>query len=151
MSGRQAYLDLLGKKPRASEEEQLQRSIIDLLRVAAHPDVIWFHCPNGMARSKSEGGRLKAMGVLPGVYDLIFLVPRRFDYGDDIPDVPNYITIAVPCFLELKRVRGIASAEQLAFGERCDRIGVEHAITADFDQALSILKAWGVLSAEVTA
>lgn len=141
MSNRQAYLDLLGKKARASEEEQLQRSLVDLLRVAAHPDVIWFHCPNGMARSKSEGGRLKAMGVLPGVYDLAFIVPTVLG--------SNVLTVPLICFLELKRVRGIASAEQLAFGERCDRIGVEHAITADFDQAVSILTAWGVLARDV--
>lgn len=141
MSGRQAYLDLLGKKPRASEEEQLQRSIVDLLRVAAQPDVIWWHTPNGMARSKSEGGRLKAMGVLPGVYDLAFIVPVRHSSPEEF--------VPAICFLELKRVRGIASAEQLAFDERCDRIGVEHAITADFDQAVAILTAWGVLARDV--
>lgn len=139
MSGRQAYLDLLGKKPRADEEEQLQRSLVDLLHVAAVPDVIWWHTPNGMARSKSEGGRLKAMGVLPGVYDLAFIVPTPFDT----------FVFPFPHFLELKRPRGVESPAQIAFAERCDRIGVPHAVTSDFDHAVAILTAWGVLARDV--
>ena len=32
-----------------------------------------FHVPNGGSRSKREGARFKAMGVIPGVSDLILL------------------------------------------------------------------------------
>ncbi len=34
----------------------------------------FFHVPNGGKRSKTEGMRLKAMGVLAGVHDLWFLL-----------------------------------------------------------------------------
>jgi hypothetical protein len=38
------------------------------------------HVPNGGARSASEGGRFKAMGVKPGVPDLLLPV-RTSEYG----------------------------------------------------------------------
>jgi hypothetical protein len=56
-------LPFVTAKPRASEEETLQRAIVDHLRLRAHPDCIWYHCPNGEHRSKRTGARLKAMGV----------------------------------------------------------------------------------------
>lgn len=35
-----------------------------------YPDVLIFAIPNGGGRSKAEGGRLKAEGVVPGIPDL---------------------------------------------------------------------------------
>lgn len=35
------------------------------------PDLLFIHVPNGGKRSKAEGGRFKAMGVKPGVNDIL--------------------------------------------------------------------------------
>lgn len=46
------------------------------------PCLRWlFHVPNGGSRSKIEGARFKAMGVKPGVSDLILLYPSRGFHG----------------------------------------------------------------------
>lgn len=60
------------RRYRASEW-QIHAAVAQHLRMRARRDVVWFHPANGMARSKAAGGKLKAMGVLPGIPDLIFL------------------------------------------------------------------------------
>lgn len=109
-------------------EEQLQRSIVERLRWQADKRVIWGHIPNGGARSKSEGGRLKAMGVLPGAPDLFFVLPD-----------------ASIAFIELKAPDGVQSAPQIDFQTKCEAIGVEYVVCYDIDTTVSILIAWGVL------
>jgi hypothetical protein len=53
-------------------EEQLQRSVVDLLSVYQNRGLLAFaHVPNGGRRSKAEAGAFKAMGVRAGVPDLL--------------------------------------------------------------------------------
>src|SRR4051812_14223062 len=53
-------------------EEQLQRSVVDLLQVYANRGLLTFcHPANGGWRSKAEAGAFKAMGVRAGVPDLL--------------------------------------------------------------------------------
>lgn len=62
------------KKPRAKPrhiEDALQVAVIQYLRVTLSPSVLFWHTPNGGKRNAREAGRLKAMGVLPGVPDII--------------------------------------------------------------------------------
>lgn len=44
----------------------------------AHPGIYWalFHVPNGGKRNAKEAARFKAMGVRPGVPDLLLILPR---------------------------------------------------------------------------
>lgn len=125
---RAAYLELIGKHARKNEEEQLQRAIVEHLRLRAPRDVLWWHTPNGGARSKSEGGKFKALGVRPGVPDLQFLFPDGH-----------------VAFMELKASDGVTSDAQAIFGAYCESHGIEHAIIYDIDTALRVLEAWGVL------
>jgi hypothetical protein len=122
--------ELRTTRAKNDEEEQLQRSLISRLRLLADPQVIYFHVPNGGARSKSEGANFKAMGVLAGVADLIFFLP---DGG-------------VLC-MELKRRGGPSSAGQDEFGRRCEAIGITYVVCYDIDNAVAILTAHGVLPA----
>lgn len=120
------------KAPRRDPEGDLQRALVQHLRLLAPVNVIWAHIPNGEHRSKRTGARLKALGVQRGIPDLMFVLAD-----------------GRAAFLELKARTGRLSPDQKAFGAKCEAMGVEYAVSADLDQALSILRAWGVLPAEV--
>ncbi len=120
-------MDYREKSPRDNAEETLQKAIVAHLRLRARPEVIWFHVPNGEHRSKRTGARLKAMGVQPGIADLIFLTPFGM-YA-----------------VELKRPGGRLSPEQKRFGEQCGKAGVNHAVIADIDTAIATLEGWGLI------
>jgi len=116
------------RKPRRDEEGELQRSLIQHLRLYADKRVLYWHTPNGGARSKATGRNLKAMGVLPGVLDLAFLLPD-----------------GSPAFLELKSKDGRLEPAQTDFMVKCEALGVPCAVASNIDVALEILTAWGVL------
>ena len=132
------YRALLGieRPSRKREEEQLQRSLVEHLRYFAKPEVIWFHTPNGEARSKATAGRLKAMGVQAGVLDLTFIVSRDA-MGPEWPSVH---------FLELKSRDGVLTKAQKDFIRRAEALGCPCFVTADLDQALDVLVSWGVFT-----
>jgi hypothetical protein len=113
---------------RDNPEERLQAAIVQHLNLLAPDNVIWFHPANGGMRSKRTAARMKALGVVPGVPDLAFVLADGRS-----------------AFLELKSPVGRLSPAQKAFGEKCARMEVEYAVSSDLDQCLSILKAWGVL------
>jgi hypothetical protein len=78
-------------------EHVVQEGIVDLLRVAAHPRLIWYHVPNGEERSERVGAKLKRMGLVRGVADLALVLPG-----------------GRAAFLEVKARGGRQSPEQLA-------------------------------------
>lgn len=61
------------RRRRNQPEEQLQRAVAAFLDVALPEDAVWFHVPNGGARTKAEAGIFKAMGVKAGVPDVLIL------------------------------------------------------------------------------
>lgn len=76
------------------EEERLHRQVADYLRVALGNEVMWFHVPNGGARSKAEAGIFKALGVMPGVFDLCFL--WRPGDADNVKGSVGFIELKAP-------------------------------------------------------
>ena len=109
-------------------ELALQKFAATLLRLNAAPDVIWFHPPNGEARSARTGGKLKAMGVKPGVPDLVIVCP-----GGRVR------------FLELKSPKGSLSMHQRAFRTFCEFNGAPYEVATTPDEVMSILQSWGAL------
>lgn len=87
-----------------------------------------FHVPNGEHRSKATGAKLKAMGVVAGVADLVCVSPD-----------------GIVQFMELKAPGGTLSDAQRVFRDRCLRMGITHTVMADIDSALITLEAWGIL------
>src|SRR5262245_46709672 len=92
------------------KEHELQIQLVTMLRWALRPDVIVFHCPNGELRDKRAASKLRALGTLPGVPDLIFC------WCEVMPDDPGGGKQFCVLFLELKRPGGKLSTEQAAFG-----------------------------------
>jgi hypothetical protein len=70
-------------------------------------DYLW-HTPNGGKRSKITASHLKAMGVMPGVYDFTLGLGRGGFLG---------------LFVEMKALDGTESDDQCKFGERMSLAG----------------------------
>jgi hypothetical protein len=120
------------------KEHQLQIDFVALMKWALRPDVMMFHVPNGELRDKVAAAKLKAMGVLPGVSDLVFMweQPRI-----GCPDTRHFRAL----FLELKRSGGKLTAEQAAFGLAMRSMGADFAFVSSIDEAVEAVKLRGLL------
>jgi len=87
---------------------------------------IWFHVPNGGARTAAEGRIFKSMGVRAGVPDLIFLWDGR-----------------AAC-IELKAGRGRLSESQQRFRDDCDAHGIPWRLATSIDDVQHALADWGI-------
>lgn len=116
---------------RKSPESAIQRAVVQHLRMRGVPGLVFFHVPNGGYRSKSEAAQFKAMGVLPGVADLILFHDGKLHA------------------LELKAPGGRASEAQLKFISDIDRAGAYTALAEGLDAALATLEAWSLLRPSV--
>lgn len=115
--------------PPLATEHALQCVLLDYLLLTARRDAWWFAVPNAGRRSPYSGARMKAEGLVAGVADLCFMLP------------------AGKCaWLELKRSpREKPSPEQRQFEEVCRALGHPYAVAYSFDEAVTILREWGVL------
>src|SRR5277367_4400886 len=82
-------------------EARAQAAIVEWIRTVA-PDLICFHPANGGYRSKAEAARMKWIGVLAGIHDLVLL-------GRD----------GSTWLIEVKAADGSLSADQRAIRDRC--------------------------------
>lgn len=111
-------------------EELLHRSVIEWL-TWQKPNCLWFHPYNGGYRTKAEAGIGKALGVLGGVADLVFVLP-----GGRVG------------FIELKAPRPskpYLSASQKAFYNDVHKLGAWYAVARSIEEVEGTLRAWGVL------
>ena len=115
----------MSRKP-PGPEELLHRSVIEWLGWVK-PDVVFFHSYNGAYMSKATAGRGKAMGVLPGVADLVFVLP-----GGKVG------------FIELKVLEEGLSDNQKAFHDNVRKLGASTTVARSIEGVQTILKSWGV-------
>jgi hypothetical protein len=108
-------------------EDAIQIAVADHLRARSHPDVLWWHTPNGGRRRMLEAVRFKKFGVLPGVSDII-AVHNGEIFG-----------------LELKAINGRPTESQLKFQSDLARAGGFGMVAHGLDQAIAGLEAWGLL------
>jgi hypothetical protein len=120
------------------KEHQIQIAIMEHFRWRKHRYVIGFHVPNGEIRDKSVAAKLKAMGVLPGVHDLVFL------WGEGNP-VAGTITPR-GLFLEVKAAGGKRSAAQLDFAVAVKAMGYFCEVCDNVDDGVRILLSYGLLA-----
>lgn len=92
---------------------------------ALHPELgLLFAIPNGGQRSPIVARKLKMEGVKPGVSDLFLPVARGGCHG---------------LFIEMKKPKGKASADQLEFGAKVQAQGFGFVVTDSWDKARDIL------------
>ena len=111
---------------RNNPEEQLQRTIVEWLRWTK-PDCVWFFVNNGARLSKAQAGIAKAMGVLPGVADLVFVLP-----GGRVG------------FIEVKAPGKHLSIAQKAFAASVEKLGAQYDQAWSIGDVQDIFKTWGV-------
>ncbi len=109
-------------------EAALQYAVIEHLRLADVPGLIYFHVPNQGKRTEVEGAHLKRMGMLPGTSDLILMAPGLGAAA-----------------LELKAKGEKPTPEQLAFSYAWCEAGGVYAYADNIDSALAILTRWGFI------
>jgi hypothetical protein len=116
-------------RKRNYEEDDIQASIIDLLKVAAINDLMYFSVPNGGKRDIRTAVILKDTGQKPGVPDLVFIHPHTHRGH----------------FLEVKTPKGSLSKHQRDFRDICKLTGVPWGLARSRDQAQDILTNWGMI------
>lgn len=120
---------------RAQPEAELQRSIVQHLKLRAVPNLVYWHTPNGAylggRRNKRgiaiQGSILKSLGVRAGVADILCLHQGKLFN------------------LELKAPGGSSTEAQIAWRDDVNRAGGFAAEAVGIDAALRTLETWKLL------
>jgi hypothetical protein len=117
-------------------EEALHRTVVQFLKLAMPEGVFWYHCPNGEYRSKRTAGRLKAMGVVPGIPDICLIHQGR----------ALYIELKAPGRLvgNAMKGRGYLSPVQRDCHAALRQAGAEAVVCWSLDDVQDALRRWGV-------
>lgn len=124
-----------GGVPPGIKETPLHIAIMHMVSIDFLPeDLIIAHPPNGGIRDKAEAYKLKRMGVLPGLPDLICYWPTRIG-----------LTPAMDSgFIEIKTPTGQLTEEQIIFRKRVQAMSGKYAIARDYETVRDTLISWGV-------
>lgn len=107
-------------------ESALQQACVELLQIYEAQDrLTFFHVPNGarLANASRQGGRMKKLGVRPGVPDLVIVLPG-----------------GRTAWVELKSDRGRLSDYQQAWGQTLLALGHHWCIIRDVDQLKNFIE-----------
>ena len=115
-------------------EAQLHRAVAAYLRLAIKPPAFFTTFPAG-GGGKVRGGQLKAMGLLPGMPDLLVFWPIEDDMGNPEPAVLG---------IELKTTKGSISPQQKIVAKLFDGIGGDVAVCRSIDDVAKALALWAV-------
>ena len=99
-----------------------------------------FAVPNGGARTKATAGKLKAEGVVPGVSDLILLVPSECRFpiqilGEEAYAKVNYHALCI----EMKTAKGRQSPEQKEWQAKVEDQGYRYAVCRSLDEFMNTI------------
>ena len=111
-------------------EARIQAAIVDWIRTVA-PDLICFHPPNGGLRGKAEAARLKWIGTLAGIPDLVVL-------GRD----------GRTCLIEVKSEHGSLSADQCAIRDQCVAMRIPFVVAKSIEDVRHAFAIWGIETRE---
>lgn len=115
------------------KEQHLHVAVVNALRVLGKPDWAFNHPAGGEVRDKRTAAKLKLMGVQPGRPDIELISPDGRFYG-----------------LELKRLGGRLSPEQMAFRDKARRLGWPYHVAYSLDEALNWLSEIGAIRGAIS-
>ena len=111
----------------AEPEEAIHKAVVEHLRLRQKPGLCFFHVPNQGRVPVQYRAKLKAMGLLPGVADLIMIRGGK------------------PFALELKADKGRMSVSQHNFAQTWEAAGGYYCPAYGMDEALKVLAAWDLI------
>ena len=126
---------------RAHPEQDFHKTAVAYLRLVLRDDVVFFHIPNQGNRSLSYNVTLKAMGLLPGVFDLVLMWSVPFDATDGTVKKGLFARVA---WAEAKADAGSLSEAQREFQTRVEALGHRAAVWRRLEDVEATLKLWGV-------
>lgn len=107
-------------------EDTLQMQVAKYLRIQ-YPRLLAFHVPNGGKRNPREGARFKAMGVRPGVADILLF------WGFN-----------KKAAIELKAGKNKLEDSQETFRDQWVETGGYYSLCRSLDDVIDQLKMWEV-------
>ena len=107
-------------------EAALHLAVIDAARLMLRREVIWWHTPNGGFRNAREAGKLRRMGTLAGMPDLLFLRAGAL------------------CGIELKGPKGRISPAQKATIAALTEAGAQIAVCRDMGEVIAAWRKWNL-------
>jgi hypothetical protein len=110
------------------EEYNIHCAIIDLLRRTSLPGIVFWHTDQGGKKTPAQAARSKAMGLLPGVHDIILSMPNKS-----------------MMYMEVKSRNGRVSKEQSAFGDAMRSHGHYVCVVKSLDEAIRHLSNVGAI------
>ena len=118
------------------EEHNLQCACVKWFAYQ-HPELagLLFAVPNGGARSKATAGKLKAEGVVPGVADLILLVPQWFTTWRG-QEGCNWAGLCI----EMKTKTGRQSTDQGLWQLKVEKYGYKYAVCRSLDDFINTIE-----------
>lgn len=114
------------------KEDRIHASVVEYLRLALPYCKVW-HTPNGELRDKRTAAKLKWLGVLPGVPDILILAPGGVLYQ-----------------IEVKAPGGALSASQKAWRDWCDASLAPFAVVHSIDEARDAIAEWRLPSRDAS-
>ena len=112
---------------RDNPEARLQKAILQHLKLSGIPGLLYFHPANEGKRGVVTGANLKALGMLPGVSDLVIVAG------------------GMAHFLEIKSEKGRLSDAQRAFAVAAEQAGAKWAVAHSIEEALTVLHDWQLI------
>jgi len=121
------YSSHKGKKKHSNEEAQIQSEFFKQVRILFPklPSKLLFAVPNGGSRNIIEARNMKYQGVVPGVADVILLIPKH-----------GYASLC----LEFKTAKGKQSDEQKEFQRQIEACGSKYVVVRSVAQTIKIVK-----------
>ncbi len=109
-----------------SKEDSLQIAVMDYIKYQ-YPNILAFHVPNGGSRNVIEGAKLKRMGTLAGVSDIIMVLRDK-----------------IVC-IELKIRPNKQQDTQKEFQKKVERTGHRYHVCYDIDESKRIIDQYALL------
>lgn len=113
-------------KPRS--EDALQKTMMQYIKLQ-YPNLLVLAVPNGGSRHPAEAAKLKGMGVLPGVSDILLIWKGPH----------NETNIGA---IELKVGRNKMTPSQIAFKDKWESCGGKFAECRSLEAVIATLKEW---------
>lgn len=124
----------MAKHRRNTPEEDLQRTIAEYLNIIAPMKGFWWsHIAHGGKRTKAEAGIFKAMGLKPGIADIMIIAPVEGGLWAQVH------------WIELKAPGRTTSDAQDDFADTMQGLGCPYCVCWSLEEVIATLEDWALI------